>query len=104
MPNRNMAQQLNTQGRGIKSAFNNHHICRTDRDTSLAINHLQKTKSTPTRGTAGASEKKKKKKKKKERKRKDRHQDIPKGDRSTRMMQRNLLLRRLQIAIHLAPR
>ena len=38
-----MTQQLNTQGRGIKSAFNNHHICRTDRDTSLAINHLQKT-------------------------------------------------------------
>ena len=70
MPNRNMAQQLNTQGRGIKSAFNNHHICRTDRDTSLAINHLQKTKSTPTRGTAGASEQKKKKKKKqKEKKR-----------------------------------
>lgn len=33
---------MNTHRWGIKSAFNNHHICRTDRDTSLALNHLQK--------------------------------------------------------------
>lgn len=99
MRNRNMTQQLNTQGRGIKSAFNNHHICRTDRDTSLAINHLQKTQN-PHQPEEPQGHPQKKKK----RKRKERHQDIPKGDRSTRMMQRNLLLRRLQIAIHLALR
>ena len=67
MRNRNMAQQLNTQGRGIKSAFNNHHICRTDRDTSLAINHLQKTQNPhqPEEPQGHPQKKKKKKKKKK---------------------------------------
>ena len=80
MRNRNMAQQLNTQGRGIKSAFNNHHICRTDRDTSLAINHLQKTQNPHQPEEPQGHPQKKKKEKKRETSRHTKRRSVNKND------------------------